>query len=187
MNEEIDFQLDIAKEQMQEALAHLENILGKIRAGKANPQMLRTVMVDYYGVSTSLAQTANVSTPDAQTISVQPFDKNLIAEIEQGIVDANLGFLPSNNGERVIINVPPLTEDRRKDLVKQAKAEIENTKVSIRNVRQKANDEMKKLGKEGLSEDLVRRAEESIQELTNTYSSKIDVIYTVKEAEIMTV
>ena len=187
MTEEIDFQLDIAKEQMQEAIMHLENVLGKIRAGKANPQMLRTVMVDYYGVSTPLAQTANVSTPDAQTISVQPFDKSLITEIEQAIVDANLGLIPSNNGERVIINVPPLTEDRRKDLVKQAKVEIEKAKVSIRNVRQKTNDEIKKLGKEGLSEDLVRGAEESIQELTNTYSSKIDVIYTSKEADIMTV
>ena len=187
MTEEVDFQLDIAKEQMEEAIMHLENILGKIRAGKANPQMLRTVMVDYYGVSTPLAQTANVSTPDAQTISVQPFDKSLIIEIEQAIIDANLGFAPSNNGERVIINVPPLTEDRRKDLVKQAKVEIEKAKVSIRNVRQKTNDEIKKLGKEGLSEDLVRRAEENVQKLTNTYSSKIDVIYTAKEAEIMTV
>ena len=187
MNEEVDFQLDIAKEQMQEAIMHLENVLGKIRAGKASPQMLRTVKVDYYGVSTPLAQAANVSTPDAQTISVQPFDKSLIAEIEQAIVDANLGFNPSNNGERVIINVPPLTEDRRKDLVKQAKVEIENAKVSIRNLRQKANDEMKKLGKEGLSEDAVRDAEASVQELTNTYSAKIDVVYSAKEVEIMTV
>ncbi len=187
MTEEVDFQLDIAKEQMQEAIMHLENVLGKIRAGKANPQMLRTVMVDYYGVSTPLAQAANVSTPDAQTISVQPFDKSLIIEIERAIIDANLGFIPSNNGERVIINVPPLTEDRRRGLAKQAKVEIENTKVSIRNVRQKVNDEMKKLGKDGLSEDLVRGAEESVQELTNTYSSKIDVIYTAKEVDIMTV
>ena len=187
MTEEVDFQLDIAKEQMQEAVMHLENVLGKIRAGKANPQMLRTIMVDYYGVSTPLARAANVSTPDAQTITIQPFDKSLIIDIEQAIVDANLGFTPSNNGERVIINVPPLTEDRRRDLAKQAKIEIENAKVSIRNVRQKTNDEMKKLGKDGLSEDLVRGAEESVQELTNTYSSKIDVIYTAKEAEIMTV
>ena len=187
MTEEIDFQLDIAKEQMQEAIMHLENVLGKIRAGKANPQMLRTVMVDYYGVSTPLAQTANVSTPDAQTITIQPFEKSLIAEIEKAIIDADLGFVPSNNGERVIINVPPLTEDRRRDLTKQAKVEIENAKVSIRNVRHKANDEVKKLGKNGLSEDLVRGAEENVQELTNTYSSKIDVIYTAKKVEIMTV
>ena len=187
MTEEIDFQLDIAKEQMQEAIMRLEKVLGKIRAGKANPQMLRTVMVDYYGVSTPLVQAANVSTPDAQTLSVQPFDKSLVTEIERAIIDANLGFSPSNKGERVIINLPPLTEERRRDLAKQAKSEIEKTKVSIRNIRQKANDEMKKLGKEGLSEDLVRGAEESVQELTNTYSSKLDVIYTTKEAEIMTV
>ena len=187
MTEEINFQLDITEEQMKEAVIHLENILGKIRAGKANPQMLRTVKVDYYGVSTPLAQAANVSTPDSQTISIQPFDKSLIAEIEQGIIDANLGLFPSNNGERVIINVPPLTEDRRRELAKQAKVEIENTKVSIRNVRQKSNDEMKRLGREGLSEDLVRDAEEGVQQLTNLYSSKIDAIYNIKEAEIMTV
>jgi ribosome recycling factor len=187
MTEEVNFHLDVAKEQMLEAISHLENVLGKIRAGKANPQMLRTVKVDYYGVLTPLAQAANVSTPDAQTIAVQPFDKGLIAEIEQAIVDANLGFNPSNNGEKVIINVPPLTEDRRRDLVKQAKVEIENAKVSVRNIRQKANDEMKKLGKDGLSEDMVRDAEASVQELTNTYSAKIDVVYTAKEAEIMTV
>lgn len=187
MTEEVNFHLDVAKEQMQEAISHLENVLGKIRAGKANPQMLRTVKVDYYGVLTPLAQAANVSTPDAQTIAVQPFDKSLIAEIEQAIVDANLGFNPSNNGEKVIINVPPLTEDRRRDLVKQAKVEIENAKVSVRNIRQKANDEMKKQGKDGLSEDMVRDAEASVQELTNTYSAKIDVVYKAKEAEIMTV
>ncbi|MBT3621772.1 MAG: ribosome recycling factor [Flavobacteriales bacterium] len=149
--------------------------------------MLRTIKVDYYGASTPLAQAANISTPDAQTLSIQPFDKSLIAVIEQAIVDANLGFNPSNNGERVIINVPPLTEDRRRDLVKQAKVEIENAKVSIRNIRQKSNDEMKKLGKDGLSEDDVRDAEASVQELTNTYSSKIDVVYTAKETDIMTV
>jgi ribosome recycling factor len=187
MTEEVNFHLDVAKEQMQEAMMHLENVLGKIRAGKANPQMLRTIKVDYYGASTPLAQAANISTPDAQTLSIQPFDKSLIAVIEQAIVDANLGFNPSNNGERVIINVPPLTEDRRRDLVKQAKVEIEYAKVSIRNIRQKSNDEMKKLGKDGLSEDDVRDAEASVQELTNTYSAKIDVVYTAKETDIMTV
>jgi len=187
MTEDVNFQLEITKEQMLEAIMHLENVLGKIRAGKANPQMLRTIKVDYYGASTPLAQAANVSTPDSQTISIQPFDKSLISEIEQAIVDANLGFNPSNNGERIIINIPPLTEDRRRDLVKQAKVEIENAKVSIRNIRQKANDEMKKFGKDGLSEDAVRDAEASVQELTNTYSSKIYVVYSVKEIEIMTV
>ena len=187
MIEEVNFHLDVAKEAMQEAILHLENVLGKIRAGKANPQMLRTVKVDYYGVQTPLAQAANISTPDAQTISIQPFDKTLIAEIEQAITDANLGFNPSNNGERVIINVPPLTEERRRDLVKQAKSEIENAKVSIRNIRQKANDEIKKLAKDGLSEDLARDAEAGIQDLTNNFSKQIDDLFSKKEAEIMTV
>lgn len=187
MTEEVNFNLDIAKEAMKEVIIRLEGSLAKIRAGKANPQMLSTVKIDYYGVQTPLAQAANVATTDAQTISIQPFDKSLIADIEQAIIEANLGFNPSNNGEKVIVNVPPLTEERRRDLVKQVKAEIENAKVSIRNTRQKANDEMKKLGKEGLSEDLVRDAEDAVQNLTNTYSSKIDVIYSLKESDIMTV
>ena len=187
MTEEINFNLDVAKEAMEEVIAHLETALAKIRAGKANPQMLSTVKIDYYGVQTPLAQAANVSTTDAQTIYVQPFDKSLITEIEQAIVEANLGFNPSNNGEKVIINVPALTEERRRDLVKQAKSEIEISKVSVRNIRQKTNDEMKKLGKEGLSEDLVRDAEGAVQDLTNTYSSKIDSIYSTKESDIMTV
>ena len=187
MIEEIDFQLDVAKEAMDEIIIRLDRSLAKIRAGKANPQMLSTVNIDYYGVQTPLSQAANVSATDAQTISIQPFDKTLIAEIEQAISEANLGFNPSNNGERVIVNVPPLTEERRRDLVKQAKSEIESTKVSIRNVRQKANDEMKKLGKKGLSEDLVRDAEDSVQNLTNDYSKKIDIIFTAKELDIMTV
>ena len=156
MTEEIDFHLDIAREAMQEVIAHLEGVLAKIRAGKANPQMLSAVKIDYYGVLTPLSQAANVSAPDSQTLSIQPFDKNLILDIEQAIIDANLGFNPSNNGEKVIVNVPALTEDRRRELVKQVKSEIENAKVSIRNVRQKANDEMRKLGREGVSEDLVR-------------------------------
>ena len=187
MNEEITFYLDIAKEQMQECVSHLEVILSKIRAGKASPQMLRTVYVDYYGSSTPLSQTANVSTPDAQTISIQPFDKTTIPLIEQAIVNANLGFNPSNNGEKVIISVPPLTEERRIDLVKQTKVEIEKAKVSSRNIRQKTNDEIKKLAKEGISEDLVRDAEEQVQELTNQFTKKFDSIFATKEAEIMTV
>ena len=187
MTEEIKFNLDIVKEAMEEAITRVESALSKIRAGKANPQMLSVVKIDYYGVQTPLSQAANISTTDAQTLSVQPFDKGLIIDIEQAIIDANLGFNPSNNGEKVIINIPPLTEERRKDLLKQAKAEIEHAKVSIRNARQKGNDEMRKLGKEGLSEDLVRDAESSVQELTNTYSLKVDVIYVKKESDIMTV
>jgi ribosome recycling factor len=187
MTEEVQINLDIAKDSMLESITRLETALSKIRAGKANPQMLSSVKVDYYGVQTPLSQAANVSTSDAQTISVQPFDKSLIVEIENAITEANLGFNPSNNGEKVIINVPPLTEERRKALVRQAKSEIENAKVSVRNIRQKANDEMKKLGKDGLSEDIVRDAENSVQELTNIYSTKIDNIYSKKESDIMTV
>ena len=185
--EEVKFNLDVAKEAMQEVIKRLEGALAKIRAGKANPQMLSSVRLDYYGVQTPLSQAANVSTTDAQTISIQPFDKSLISEIEQAIIEANLGFNPSNKGENVIVNVPPLTEERRRDLVRKAKSEIESSKISIRNIRQKANDEMKKLGKEGLSEDFVRDAEGSVQNLTNSYSSKIDAIYLEKEAAIMTV
>ena len=187
MTEEVNFNLDVAKEAMQEVITRLDSALAKIRAGKANPQMLSAIKINYYGVQTPLAQAANISTADAQTISIQPFDKSLITDIEQAIVEANLGFNPANNGEKIIINVPPLTEERRRDLVKQAKAEIENSKVSVRNIRQKTNDEMRKLGKDGLSEDLVRDAEDSVQDLTSTYSSKIDAIYLKKESDIMTV
>lgn len=187
MNEEVNFNLDIAKEAMDEVISRIEFTLSKIRAGKANPLMLSAVKLDYYGVQTPLSQAANITSTDAQTLSIQPFDKNLINDIEQAIVEANLGFNPSNNGEKVIVNVPPLTEERRKDLVKQVKSEIENAKVSIRNHRQKANDEMRKLAKSGLSEDIVRDAENSVQNLTNSYTSKIDVIYNQKELDIMTV
>jgi len=187
MTEDIELILDIAQEQMSETINRLENVLSKIRAGKASPNMLSAVKVDYYGAVTPLSQMANVSTPDPQTISIQPFDKSVMGDIEKAIVEANIGLNPMNNGEVIMINVPALTEERRRDLVKQAKSEIEDSKVSVRNIRQKANDEMKKLGKEGLSEDLVRDAEGSVQELTNTYSSSIDTIFSQKESDIMTV
>lgn len=187
MNEEINFCLELAREQMQESIDHLELSLSKIRAGKASPQMLRSVKVEYYGSITPLSQMANVATPDSQTITIQPFDKTVIAEIEQAIVDAQLGFNPSNNGEKVIINVPPLTEERRRDLVKQVKIEIEKSKVSCRNVRQKSNDELKRIGKEGVSEDIIRDAEDSIQSITNEFTSKIDEILSSKESDIMQV
>ena len=187
MNEEINFCLDLAREQMQESLNHLEISLSKIRAGKASPQMLRAVVVDYYGSVTPLTQMANVTTPDSQTITIQPFDKSMISDIEQAIVNAQLGFNPSNNGEKVIINVPALTEERRRDLVKQVKIEIEKSKISCRNIRQKSNDELKKIGKEGVSEDIIRDAEESVQSITNEYTDKIDNIFSSKESDIMQV
>ncbi|WP_074409716.1 MULTISPECIES: ribosome recycling factor [Aquimarina] len=187
MNEEIDFIIDSTKESMQAAITHLEKKLLNIRAGKASPAMLGSVMVEYYGSPTPLNQVGNVTTPDARTITIQPFDKSVIPEIEKGIQVANLGFNPMNNGESVIISVPPLTEERRKDLAKQAKAEAEDSKVGIRNDRKNANNEIKKLEKEGLSEDLAKNTEVDIQTLTDTYIKKVDEMLSHKEKEIMTV
>ncbi|WP_103069902.1 ribosome recycling factor [Aquimarina sediminis] len=187
MNEEINFIIDSTKESMQAAITHLEKKLLNIRAGKASPAMLGSVMVEYYGSPTPLNQVGNVSTPDARTITIQPFDKSVISEIEKGIQVANLGFNPMNNGESVIISVPPLTEERRRDLAKQAKSEAEDSKVGIRNDRKSANNEIKKLEKEGLSEDMAKNAEVDVQELTDTFIKKIDEMLAVKEKEIMTV
>lgn len=184
MDEEVKFVLDSAKENMDGSISHLEKAFIKIRAGKASPVMLSSVMVDYYGSQTPLSQVSNINTPDARTISVQPWEKNLIGEIENAIMNANLGFNPMNNGEMVIINVPPLTEERRKQLVKQAKSEAEDAKVSIRSARQEANKELKALE---ISEDLLKNAEVDVQELTDSYSKKVDAILSVKEAEIMKV
>ncbi len=184
MNEEAQFIIDSTKEAMTNALAHLEKKLANIRAGKASPTMLAGVMVDYYGSPTPLNQVANVSTPDAMTLSIQPWEKTLIPEIEKGIHVANLGFNPMNNGESVIINVPPLTEERRKDLVKQAKAEAEDTKVGVRNDRKQANNELKKLE---ISEDLLKNLEIDVQELTDSHIKKIEDYLEIKQKEIMTV
>lgn len=187
MDEEIDFILDSTKESMEGAIKHLENKLLVIRAGKASPAMLSGVMVEYYGAPTPLNQVGNITTPDARTLSIQPFEKSIIPDIEKGIQTANLGFNPMNNGESVIISVPPLTEERRRDLVKQAKAEAEDSKVGVRNDRKNANNEIKKLEKEGLSEDMAKNLESDIQELTDRYIKKIDEMHAVKEKEIMTV
>ncbi|MCA0958202.1 MULTISPECIES: ribosome recycling factor [Flavobacteriaceae] len=184
MDEEVKFILDSAKESMDASIAHLQKALTKIRAGKASPMMLSTVMVDYYGSQTPLSQVSNINTPDARTLSVQPWEKNLLGEIETAIMNANLGFNPMNNGDMIIINVPPLTEERRVQLTKQAKSEAEDAKVSIRSVRQDANKELKALD---ISEDLLSNAEVDVQELTNSYSEKVDSILTAKEAEIMKV
>lgn len=184
MNEELQFILDSAKESMQSAVSHLENELLNIRAGKANPVMLKSVMVDYYGAPTPLSQVANVNTPDGRTLTIQPWEKSLLAEIEKGIMIANLGFNPMNNGESIIINVPPLTEERRKELAKMAKAETENAKVSVRNARKDANQEIKKTD---ASEDEQKNCEIDVQEATNGFIQKIDTILVAKEKEIMTV
>ena len=184
MNEEVQFIIDSTREQMQGAIKHLEQVLTNIRAGKASPVMLKSVMVDYYGASTPLSQVANINTLDAHTITIQPWEKTLIPEIEKGILAANLGFNPMNNGESIIINVPILTEERRKELAKQAKSEAEDAKVSIRNDRKEANNELKNLD---VSEDLLKNAEIDIQELTNKYSILADEHFAIKEKEIMKV
>jgi ribosome recycling factor len=184
MNEELDIVFESVKEAMEKSVGHLKKQLQNIRAGKASPAMLASVMVEYYGAQTPLNQVSNVNTPDARTITVQPFEKSLIQEIEKGIMNANLGFNPMNNGESVIINVPPLTEERRKQLSKQAKAETEDAKVSIRNDRRNGLHELKDLD---LSEDLKKDAEAEIQEITNGFIKIIDEIYAVKDKEIMTV
>ncbi|MBT5858927.1 MAG: ribosome recycling factor [Flavobacteriales bacterium] len=187
MTEDIEFILDVAQEQMSETISRLENVLSKIRAGKASPNMLSAVKVDYYGAVTPLSQMANVSTPDPQTISIQPFDKSVMGDIEKAIVEANIGLNPMNNGEVIMINVPALTEERRRDLVKQVKSETENCKVSIRNARQKANEEVKKLAKDGISEDMVRDAEASVQTLTDKYIAITDKHFEEKEKDVMTI
>lgn len=184
MTEEINFLLDSTEEAMTNAIKFLEKQLLNIRAGKASPGMLGGVMVEYYGTPTPLSQVANINTPDARTISVQPWEKNIIPEIEKGIQKANLGFNPMNNGENIIISVPPLTEERRRELAKVAKSEAEDAKISIRNDRKEANSEAKKLE---ISEDLLKILEADIQKLTDRYIIRVDEIFAVKEKEIMTV
>lgn len=185
--EEIDFILDSTKESMENAVNHLEKEFLNIRAGKASPAMLGGVRVDYYGASTPLSQVANINTPDARTLTVTPWERNLIKDIEKAILIANIGFNPMNNGESIIISVPPLTEERRRDLVKQAKSEAEDAKIGVRNARKDANTEIKKLEKDGVSEDVCKRAEEDVQDLTNSFIKKIDELLVLKEAEIMKV
>lgn len=185
--EEIEFILDSAKESMNGTIAHLEKEFLNIRAGKASPAMLGGVFVDYYGSQTPLSQVANVNVPDARTITIQPWEKSMLQPIEKAIMIANLGFNPMNNGDNIIISVPPLTEERRRDLVKQAKSEAEDAKIGIRNVRKDANTDIKKLEKDGVSEDACKDAEESVQELTNSFIKKIDELLAHKEVEIMKV
>ncbi|MDN3678184.1 ribosome recycling factor [Flavobacterium paronense] len=185
--EEIEFILDSTKESMNGSIAHLEKEFLNIRAGKASPQMLGSVFVDYYGSQTPLSQVSNVNVPDARTITIQPYEKSMLHPIEKAIMIANLGFNPMNNGENIIINVPALTEERRRDLVKQAKAEAEDAKIGIRNARKDANTDIKKLEKEGTSEDVCKSAEDDIQKLTDGFIRKVEEHLATKEAEIMKV
>ncbi len=179
--------LEEAREEMQNAISHLEREFHKIRAGKASPDMLDSIKIDYYGVITPLNQVANISTPDPRQIIVQPWDKGMLDTIDKAIQAANLGFNPVNNGEVLRIGVPALTEERRKYLVKQTKSEVENSKISIRNIRRTANDQAKKLKNEGTPEDDVKKLEEETQELTNDHVKKIDILLEAKEKDIMTV
>jgi ribosome recycling factor len=184
MSEEIEFILDTTKEAMTSAVAHLEKELRAIRAGKATPAMLANVMVDYYGSQTPLGQVANVTTPDPRTIAIQPWEKNMLQPIEKAIMVANLGFNPMNNGDIIMINVPPLTEERRIGLTKQAKAEAEHAKVGIRNARKEANNDIKKTD---ISDDLKKDSEGDVQKMTDSFVKIIEETLSVKEKEIMTV
>lgn len=187
MTEELQMIYDELKSSNSKSLTHLENELVKVRAGKATPSMLTGVMVDYYGSPTPLQQVANVATMDARTLTVQAWEKNMLNEIAKGIMNANLGLNPQNNGEQLIIQIPPLTEERRKDLVKKAKAEGEHAKVGIRNNRKDALDMVKSLKNDGLSEDMSKDAENEIQNITNSFIKKVDDLVDVKEKDILTI
>jgi ribosome recycling factor len=187
MTEEIEFILESTEESMQGSIAHLEKEFLNIRAGKASPAMLGSVFVDYYGAATPLSQVSKISVPDARTITLQPFEKNMLQAIEKAIMIANIGFNPMNNGDVIIISVPPLTEERRRELAKQAKADAEDAKIGVRNVRKDSNNEIKKLEKDGTSEDVCKSAEDEVQNLTNSFIKKIDELLAEKEAEIMKV
>jgi len=187
MTEETQFVHDAAKEQMDNGIVHLENGLAKLRTGRANPSILEDVRVDYYGTKSPLNQISNINTPDARTLMIQPWEKGMLDPITKAIQAANLGFNPVNNGTVVIINVPVLTEERRKELVKRAHTEGENAKISIRSARKEANEEIKALRKKGIPEDEEKEAHEKIQHLTDTYIVKVDKHIEQKEKEIMTV
>ncbi len=187
MTEELNDIYNELRNSNNKTLTHLENELVKVRAGKATPSMLNGVMVDYYGSPTPLQQVANVGTIDARTITVQPWEKSMLNEISKGIINSNLGLNPQNNGETILIAVPPLTEERRKDLVKKAKAEGEHAKVGIRNNRKDALDLVKELKNDGLSEDLAKDAENQIQSITDSYVKKVDEQIELKEKDIMTI
>ena len=180
-------QVDAAKEKMQKAVEHLDGELVGIRAGKASPAMLNNVLVDYYGTPTPLAQVSSITVPDARTMLIQPWEKSMIAPIEKAILAANIGLTPQNNGEHVRLNIPALTEERRKELVKQVKTECENARISVRNARRDAVDQVKKLQKDGLPEDVAKDTEAELQKQTDLFNKRVDEALAKKEKEIMTV
>ncbi len=179
--------IEEAKSKFVRALEHLDEELLKVRAGKASPSMLNGILVDAYGSMSPLSAVCSISTPDARMLLLQPWDKGQIQAIEKAIMQANIGLNPQNDGQVIRIAVPPLTEERRKDLVKQAKAEIEKSKVVIRNIRREHNEDIKALKKDGVAEDEMKVGEERIQKLTDEFITKIDKLFDVKEKEIMTV
>jgi ribosome recycling factor len=185
--EEIKMYLDEAKSDMDKALKHTEFELNKIRAGKAQPNMLDGIMVDYYGAATPIQQISSITAPEVRSLMIKPYERNMINTIEKAIRDANLGYNPQNDGDTIRIAIPPLTEERRRDLVKQVKNEVESGKVRIRKIRQETNEELKKLKTDGAPEDEVKKAEEVVQQLTNDYTAKIEAVLAAKEKELMTV
>ena len=187
MSEDLKFIIDSTEEAMQEAVTHLENELTKIRGGRASVNMVDGIMVDYYGTMTPLNQVANVNTPEPRTLAIQPWEKSMIDPITRAIQAANLGFNPSNNGVMVICAIPPMTEERRKQMVKKAKEEGEHAKVSIRTSRKEANEQVRALLKSGLTEDEVKGGEAKVQQITDTYTAKVDKHLEAKEKDIMTV
>jgi len=187
MDELISLQLEDSTEQMTKAVAHTELELTKIRAGKAMPSMLDGIHVDYYGTATPLAQVSNINTPDARTLVIQPWEKTMLAPIEKAILDANIGLTPQNDGSIIRLNIPPLTEERRRDLVKKVKEEAEKGRVAVRNIRKDANDTIKKLKADGVSEDEIKAGEAEVQKLTDKYIAKVDQLAEAKEKDIMTV
>jgi ribosome recycling factor len=185
--EEIDLLLDMAQDAMERAMKHTQIELSKIRAGKASTNMLDGIQVEYYGIMTPIAQVSSITTPDARTIQLKPFERKTIGDIERAIINSNVGLNPANDGETIRLNVPPLTEERRRDLVKKVKQEIEVAKVNIRKVRQETNDDLKKLKNDGVSEDAIKMGEEKVQKLTNQFIDKTDQMFAAKETDIMQV
>jgi ribosome recycling factor len=187
MNEDVELIIEEATDRMQKAIDHLEHELARLRAGRATPVLLDGITVDYYGVNSPLSQVSNINTPDPKTILIQPWEKTMLGTIEKAIMAANIGLTPINNGEVIRINIPPLTEERRHQLVKQVRTEGETAKISVRNARKWANDELKLLLKDGLPEDLEKDAVEKVQEMTTEFNSKVDKIMALKEKDVMTV
>lgn len=187
MNEDVELIIEEARDRMEKALDHLEHELARLRAGRANPALLDGITVDYYGVNSPLSQVSNINTPDPKTIMIQPWEKTMLATIEKAIMAANIGLVPVNNGEVIRINIPPLTEERRHHLVKQVRNEGETARISVRNARKWANDELKQLLKDGLPEDLEKNAVEKVQEMTNNFNTKVDKVVALKEKDVMTV